>query len=318
MERYDVFNGDADGLCALQQLRLKEPVASTLVTGVKRDIRLLARVPAGEGDVVTALDISLDSNRQGLLEILERGASVQYFDHHFAGDIPQHERLQATIDTSPDVCTSLLVDRALEGGFRPWAVVAAFGDNLDQSARRAAEGLRLDAAQIDLLRELGTYLNYNAYGATVDDLYFSPEELFRRMQPHQNPFAFLEADDAFDRLRAGYAEDMTKARGVAPIFAHERGEAYVMPAEPWARRVSGVFANELAKSDPLRSYALLTRLPSDGYVVSVRVPKAAARGADELCRQFPTGGGRRAAAGINHLPEAALDEFVQKFEEACG
>ena len=29
---YDVFNGDADGICALIQLRLAEPIKSTLVT----------------------------------------------------------------------------------------------------------------------------------------------------------------------------------------------------------------------------------------------------------------------------------------------
>ena len=49
---FDVFNGDADGLCALQQLRLAEPRAAELVTGAKRDIELLARVDAQAGDEV--------------------------------------------------------------------------------------------------------------------------------------------------------------------------------------------------------------------------------------------------------------------------
>ena len=40
MARYDVFNGDADGICALLQLRLAAPADSTLITGVKRDIDL--------------------------------------------------------------------------------------------------------------------------------------------------------------------------------------------------------------------------------------------------------------------------------------
>ena len=45
MTRYDVFNGDADGLCALHQLRLDRPIADVIrVTGVKRDIQLLERV----------------------------------------------------------------------------------------------------------------------------------------------------------------------------------------------------------------------------------------------------------------------------------
>ena len=45
MADYDVFNGDADGICSLVQLRLAEPRESTLVTGVKRDINLLTQVP---------------------------------------------------------------------------------------------------------------------------------------------------------------------------------------------------------------------------------------------------------------------------------
>ncbi len=46
MTTFDVFNGDADGICALLQLRLANPLESILVTGVKRDIRLLQRVDA--------------------------------------------------------------------------------------------------------------------------------------------------------------------------------------------------------------------------------------------------------------------------------
>ena len=41
MSHWDVFNGDADGLCALQQLRLARPRESRLVTGLKREIALL-------------------------------------------------------------------------------------------------------------------------------------------------------------------------------------------------------------------------------------------------------------------------------------
>ena len=59
MTHYDVFNGDADGICALHQLRLADPRESVLVTGVKRDINLVKRVSAETGDTVTVLDISL-------------------------------------------------------------------------------------------------------------------------------------------------------------------------------------------------------------------------------------------------------------------
>src|SRR5919205_135109 len=126
-----VFNGDADGLCALQQLRLAAPRAAagqeTLVTGVKRDIALLDRVRSVAGDVCTVLDVSLDVNRAGLIALLQMGVSVRYFDHHLAGEIPAHPGLDAHIDLSPNVCTSLIVDRTLEGRFRRWAIVGAYG-----------------------------------------------------------------------------------------------------------------------------------------------------------------------------------------------
>src|ERR1700682_2280451 len=134
MTRFYAFSGDADGLCALQQLRLVDPSDATLVTGVKRDIELLRRVNAAAGDDVTVLDISLDANRDELLRLLDAGAAVRYFDHHYAGELPQHRNLEVYIEESSDVCTSTLVDRHLAGRHRPWAIVAAFGDNLKDLA----------------------------------------------------------------------------------------------------------------------------------------------------------------------------------------
>ena len=72
MASFDVFNGDADGLCALHQLRLAEPRDSVLVTGVKREIALLKKVQASSGDHITVLDISLDKNREALQNLLTR------------------------------------------------------------------------------------------------------------------------------------------------------------------------------------------------------------------------------------------------------
>ncbi len=88
MAVFDVFNGDADGICALLQLRLADPRSSHLVTGVKRDIQLLNNVTVREGDVINVLDISFDKNRASVELALETGAEVNYIDHHFSGDIP--------------------------------------------------------------------------------------------------------------------------------------------------------------------------------------------------------------------------------------
>ena len=82
MKNIDVFNGDADGICALIQLRLTHPADSTLVTGIKRDIQLLKKVSAKKGDKVTVLDISIAKNTEDLQKLLSDGVSVFYVDHH--------------------------------------------------------------------------------------------------------------------------------------------------------------------------------------------------------------------------------------------
>ena len=78
-----------------------DPRDAVLVTGVKRDIGLLARVVAAAGDEVWALDIALEKNRRALDDLLARGARVRYFDHHFPGEIPTHPLFEAHIDTTP-------------------------------------------------------------------------------------------------------------------------------------------------------------------------------------------------------------------------
>ncbi len=315
MTHYDVFNGDADGLCALQQLRLAEPRDSLLITGPKREINLLERVPLDAASV-TVLDISLDSNRTALTRLLDAGVQVRYIDHHFAGDIPAHPALDVQIETLPDRGTSLLVDDALNGTQRAWAVVGTFGDNFDQAARRAAEPLGLSEAELGRLRDLGIYLNYNGYGATVADLHLAPDVLFRRLQPYADPLDFIAGDPAFALLRNGYADDMARARALVPEFADATHRLFILPDEPWARRASGVLANELAQGAPDQGHAILTRLPAGGFLVSVRAPLTRPDGADTLCRHFPTGGGRRAAAGINDLPETDFDRFLDAFRAA--
>jgi hypothetical protein len=52
--------------------------------------------------------------------------------------------------------------------------------------------------------------------------------------------------------------------------------------------------------------------------VSLRTPASAGTSADAFCRQFPTGGGRREAAGIEALPDARLQEFIDRFGAAFG
>jgi hypothetical protein len=314
---YDIFNGDADGLCALHQLRLEEPCAAELVTGVKRDTCLLDRVQAAPGDQLTVLDISMKSNASGLARALANGARVRYFDHHIAGDIPAHPALDAHIDTSPHVCTSLIVDRHIDGRHRLWAVVAAFGDNLVSAAVAAAQPLALDHTELARLHELGECLNYNAYGESVDDLHYHPADLYRTVSRYRDPRHFMFDEPVFTVLRGAYAEDLYRAGELAPLHEAENAAIYVLPEAAWSRRVNGVFGNRLAQAHPKRAHAVLVT-KAGGFVVSVRAPLLQPAGAGALCEQFESGGGREGAGGITSLAESDLDRFIAAFEQAYG
>ncbi len=310
---FDVFNGDADGICALHQMRLANPQNSTLITGIKRDINLLKKVQANPEDQILVLDISLDKNRDDLHRLLEAGAHIQYFDHHFAGDIPQNNYLQTSINTDPNVCTSLLVNEHLKQQYLAWAVTAAFGDNLHQSAYTAAKPLALSETQLKQLELLGTCINYNGYGSSLDDLIFTPDDLYLKISHYENPFEFIETDDNYQKLQSGYKEDINQVKCCKPVHKTTSHSITILPHKKWARRVSGVFANQLATENPNRAHAMLTEQADGNFLVSVRAPLNNKTGADELCRQFESGGGRKAAAGINKLPATDYDLFVEKF-----
>jgi len=315
MKFYDVFNGDADGVCAMHQLRLAEPRESIRVTGVKRDIELLSRVEAARGDEITVFDVSLEVNREALERALDVGARVRWFDHHFAGAIPQRPGFRAHIDGSPDTCTSLIVDRFLNGKYRAWAVVAAFGDNLRESAWRAAEPLEMNEMQMLTLRTLGECLNYNAYGESIDDLHYPPDELYETLRYYENPLDFAVAEPVYEVLRTALSDDLVRAAEIAPLLMRESAAAFLLPDAAWSRRISGLFSNQLTYGFPMRAHAVLTVRPG-GYLVSVRTPASVPVGADTLCRQFDSGGGRARAAGIQLLPENELARFLSAFERA--
>ena len=313
MKRTFVLNGDADGLCALQQLTLAEGAVSSVITGPKRHTALLEQVTAAAGDEVTVLDLSLAVNRAAAERLLAAGARLRYFDHHHAGAPLEHARFESHIDPSPATCTSDIVSRFLGGRHADWAAAGAFGDNLQPVARNLAAQAGLADEDLALVERLGTLINYNAYGDTETDLLFAPAELHRRLSAYRKPQQFAREDEAYGELAAGHDDDMRRAASLSA--AQEAGHAalYVLPDERWARRVSGVLANRLAREAPQRAHAVLTPNAAGGLQVSVRAPLARPAGASALCREYPTGGGREGAAGINHLPADELARFSRRF-----
>ena len=226
--QFDVFNGDADGICSLLQLRLENPIKSQLVTGIKRDIALLERVAAEAGDHVTVLDLSMVKNRDALDRLLAAGVSVDYVDHHAAGEIPDHANLTTTISEAPEVCTALLVNGRLRGAQVAWAITGAFGDNLDEPASQVAKKAGLSERDTAQLRELGICLNYNGYGPSLEDLHFHPADLYGALYEARSPAAFV-ASDAFRKLQDGYREDVAASEALAPVHVQPGFAVYQLP-----------------------------------------------------------------------------------------
>ena len=308
---FDVFNGDADGICSLIQLRLDDPRPNAmLVTGPKRDIELLGRVDPEPGDTITVLDVSMRRNRQHLLRVLNAGAEVFYADHHNPGDVVEHPSLTSHILSKGEMCTSAIVNRYLDSRHSGWAAVGAFGDNMIRMGRELG-GDR----PVEQLQELGSLINYNSYGASLDDLHFHPDALYLLLATYDEPEAFL-AQDSLVRptLRDGIADDLSTAERGDTLADDERVHALALPDTAASRRISGILGNRLARENAHRAHAVLTRR-GDGFQVSLRAPVATRQGAGELARRFG-GGGRPAAAGIDLLPGDRLSEFLDSLRAA--
>ena len=322
MAYFDVFNGDADGLCALHQLRLHCPRDAALVTGVKRAIRLLDQVQAQAGDTVTVLDLSINANAAALKDLLEKNVRVEWFDHHTSQPSPyetplNHPLLRTTISSDPQVCTAALVDRQLDGRYRRWAIVAAYGDNLPRAARRLALSLQLSARERHALARLGTLLNYNAYGDHIDKLIIHPAELYLRLHRHLDPLMFLSVEPVLRKISTTLQSDLQSALAI-PADKVAGGRVLYLPDAAWSRRVIGTLANHLARDEPELAHAVLVPGSGKTWRVSVRAPLRTLRGADEVCLQFRSGGGRPAAAGIDALPDTERSSFIQQFERQFG
>ena len=334
---FDVFNGDADGIIALLQLYFSQGITAQsltgskgdipkrqLVTGVKRDISLLEQVDIEQAKSVTVLDISMEKNIEALTCLLDRGVDVFYVDHHRTGEIPTSKHLTTLIDTDANTCTSLLVNKQVKGTYVNWAIAAAFGDNMFPSALLLAKEVGLTVLQQEQLKKLGTYINYNGYGQHITDLHFHPAVLFEKLLDYPDPFTLIKAPNSlFHQLEAAYLSDMKNASTAKVIERNKVFDAYLLPNEPWAKRVSGVFGNDLANAQPAKAHVVLTvnnpRVSTvnssdnaeETYTLSLRAPLNNKQFAGELCANFDTGGGRASAAGINNLPLSSLNDFFE-------
>jgi hypothetical protein len=317
-----VFNGDSDGLISQHLMELSGVTPQIRVTGLKREIALLGRLPALESADIYVFDIALGSNRDALNVWLQQpGVTLRWFDHHEPGDIPQNPRLKTHIQTAAGACTALIVHQELPGSDPRWAAAAAFGDNLPETGTALLKPLGLSAEEAEALRELGVLLNYNAYGETNEDVLYPALELASRLSEFADPFDFIRHSGIIPPLREQFRADETRMSDLVPAEEQERASIFHLPAEPWARRLGSTFANRVARSHPEKAIAVLHPLQSGEYQVSIRAPfqrPGGAAPASQLAREFPTGGGRTLAAGINRLPTSEIPAFHKRFFEVYG
>jgi hypothetical protein len=314
-----VFNGDADGLCAQHIYALERGLPAARITGWKRDVLLASRIPARGPARIRVFDISLAANLEAVVPLLRLdGVDVEWYDHHDPGDPPAHPRLAVHVNQAAGVCTGTLVDAALGRRQPEWAAMAAYGDNLPATAEGLLASAGTPPERRERIARAGLLLNYNAYGDRPGDVLFEPADLAERMQPFRSARDFAAEDAVFAPLQARHDADRARFRDLDVLLDAASAQAFLVPDEPWARRYAATWSNERVRSEEGRSKALATLHPRpDGtYLVSLRAPRVPGKvppTVSGLAREFPTGGGRALAGGINRLPAEDLGRFLTRF-----
>ena len=103
-------------------------------------------------------------------------------------------------------------------------------------------------------------------------MYFSPEVLFKALQPFSNPFEFYHTSGELNQLREGFRNDMQKAESKIPVRQTSAGRIYQFQNQAWCRRVSGVNSNPVAREAPDLAHALLVERKDGTFLVGVRAP----------------------------------------------
>ena len=186
--------------------------------------------------------------------------------------------------------------------------------NLLERASRLANDFHCSVVDARALEQLGYLLNYNAYGETVADLHLHPADLYRSLHRFESPLDFLASAPEYKVLAEGFAADQQYLKELTPCFQTPSVTVYVLPDAAWARRLSGTLANQLVRSDPDHSFAVLTPCTDGAYTVSVRMAAGSSVRADIFCGRYPGGGGRHIAGGIENLPASEVGNFIDAFE----
>ncbi len=81
-------------------------------------------------------------------------------------------------------------------------------------------------------------------------MHFSPEVLFKALQPFSDPFEFYHASGELNQLQEGFQNDIRKAKSELPVRQNFAGIIYQFQNQAWCRRVSGVYRNQVTREAP--------------------------------------------------------------------
>lgn len=311
----DVCIGDANGLCSLLQWRLHQPKQSSTLALLGHESRLDGLVHSRAGGDVLLCEIPMQANRSTLMQLLDSGAQIQYLSHQIGDEPLWHPQLQYIEDAPQDRCTSLMVDRILDGRYRQWALVGAYGKHCNAQADKLAASNGLSAHARTQLRELGELINYNACSVDGKNACIPAVELYSVMSGYQQAMDFLQSEPVVGELESVRREDLARAVQIAPYWQDAHASVYVLPNAPWAHRVASGFGKHISAKEPTRAHAFLRPAANGSFMTRVHAARSAP--ADGLT--FP---GSQADDDyqrtwvIEQLPDQEIDHFISAFS-AC-
>ncbi len=267
---FDICAGDADALCAVLQWRLHEPKVAQMVSGPLCVTDSLGNFPVFPGDELLVCNVPIQVSRTPVTQTPARHATVQYLDCRGPASLLWHLQAKGTIPTSAKVCSSLLVNHLLQGKFRGWALVGAYGSavQFDSEAQALAPGC--SAGERKRLQQLGEAISYNAGVLHPRYVYMEPAHLYAQLARYDDPLDFLQAEPVAAELDGVFQSDLQKALAWKPYWKDAHATVYVLPDEGWAYRVARQLKSRLAVLNPGRAIAVLSPAGSGSVRVAVQ------------------------------------------------
>ena len=262
----------------------------------------------------TVFDVSLLSNIEYVKQILKKKNKIKWFDHHEPGETNLGKNFSIKVDSDPNCCTNILVDKHIDGLHRPWTICGAFGDNLHEQAEKLNPCF--DEQTMYKLKEIGETLNYNGYGNKESDLTVHPKDVYLDLKQYESPFRYRSKSEIYNKIYTQMKSDEKELSSSEILHETNTGKIILLPDTKASIRYSGIYSNQQTTDNPDKAFAILTLTNNDNYRISIRSPKNNPYGASKLALSFPTGGGReKVATGVNELPKDQLKNFIEKFEE---